>query len=138
MNFSLFKDPARYFSIVLFLDHKALEEHGRELEKLSNQRNVKLIVQPCSFEALAFLCQIEDDILCHFDSSEDSIFWKAIEIKKPEDALILEKVVTTHHEYIVAILEHNIQVIKTNTIRLQNLSKYFIKPLVKEGLGTRG
>ncbi len=134
MNFSLFKDPNRYFSIIFFLDHKALNEQGKNLEALSNQKNVKLIVQPCSFEAIAFLYQIENDILGHFESSEDMIFWKAIEAKKPEDSEILTKIANSHHEYIVAILEHNITTIKTNTIRLQNLSKYFIKPLVKKSL----
>ena len=132
MNNSLFNNPTRYFSIVLFLDHKALEEHQKKLEQLSNQKNVKLIVQPCGFEAVAFLYHIEHEILGHFESSENSLFWKAIEIKKPEDSTTLEKVAAAHHQYIVAVLEHNIQAIKTNTIRLQNLSKYFIKPLMKK------
>jgi hypothetical protein len=137
MNISLFKDPNRYFSIVLFLDHKTLEEQGKHLEALSNQKNVRLIVQPTSFEAITFLYQIEDEILGHFESIEDMMFWKAIEIRKTEDPSVLEKIGSTYHEYIVSILEHNIDAIKANTFRLQNLSKHSIKPLLKKGLVAR-
>ena len=73
MELSLFKDAKRTFAVCLFIENSDLQKKMKILENLGNQRNVKLIVQPCPFEGIEFLYRISKDLVGHFQSLEKDV-----------------------------------------------------------------
>lgn len=129
MDISLFSDPKRFFCVTLFLDNDTLNTFKKDLESLGTQKNVKLVVQPCPYEAIEFLYQISDELVGHHRSMEKEVFWEAMELKYNTPKKIMEKIAAAHHQYLTSILEQRIHDVKKNAKLLTDYAPYFISPI---------
>ena len=107
MKWDVFRDPERKFSIVFFIRSEDLERERTDLEELGNLSNVRLVVQPCPFEAIEFLYRVAHQIFGHKVSLDKDLFWHALVFKKDTDAAKLEQVSQHHYQYLCGILEQN-------------------------------
>jgi hypothetical protein len=125
VDLSLFSNPKRAFAIALFIDGVALKEKGAQLERLNNQRNVKLIVQPTPFEGIEFLYRIDEPGGNH-RSLEKDLFWEAIELKPDTPQETLELIADSQHQRLCAILEQKPETVKKYSALLSQKSEYII------------
>jgi len=132
MEFSIFQNSKRYFLVSLFIDQSELEKSLAQLEALGNQKNVKLVVQPCPYEGVEFLYRVSDGLIGHFISMEKDVFWEAIEFKPGSDNSIVDKVAEHHVNYLTAILEQDPTKVKEEAIKLKEYEEYLVKPLSGE------
>ena len=125
MNLKPFSDLSRCFSVVLFVQPGDIEGLKREMERLGGQRNVNLIVQPCPYEGIEFLCQVSGDLVGHQVSMEKELFWHTVELKEDTPRHILSELSGHHHAYLCAILEQKPKLVQREKQALGRYSKYF-------------
>lgn len=133
MDFTLFKDPKLNFIVTVFVDKDSFERRKRELENLSNQKNVRLVVQLCPYEGIEFLYRIVDTLNGHYHSIDKELFWEAIEIKSDTTKEIRDNMAEAHHLILCGLLEQDEEKVKLFVKRLNEFSLYFEKPLGKVG-----
>lgn len=129
MELELFKNPKRSFVISLFIDQLSLKANMKTLENLGNQRNVKLVVQPCPYEGIEFLYRVSKDLVGHFVSLEKEVFWEAIEHKPGIDKSTIDAIAQHHINYLTAILEQDTNKVKQEVLELKLFEEYLVKPL---------
>ncbi len=132
MEFQIFKNPKRLFAISLFIQQNDLQKNIKELETLGNQRNVKLVVQPCPYEGIEFLYRVNDNLIGHFFSLEKEVFWEAIELKEGTSKSVMDSISEAQLEYLTAILEQNTMRVKQAMLKFKSYDEYLIKPLSVE------
>ncbi len=122
MKWEIFKDPDRTFSVVLFIRSEDLERERVDLEELGNLANVRLVVQPCPFEAIEFLYRVAHQLFGHKVSMDKDLFWHALVFKKGTDAKRLQKVSDHHYQYLCGILEQDARKVEREGKVLQSLA----------------
>jgi hypothetical protein len=125
VDLSLFSNPKRRFAIVLFIDADSLKQKNSLLERLSNQRNVKLIVQPTPFEGIEFLYRVDEHVM-HYRSLEKDLFWEAIEFTADASREMIELVANMQHQRLCAILEQKPELVKKYTSLLSENSEFIL------------
>ncbi len=121
MNNKLFTNPAKTFSVVLFIQEDTFHSMKMDLEAIGRQKNVKLVVQPCPYEGIEFLYQVELDLPHSHVSQEKEFFWHALELKRnltPDD---LEKIANHHHQFLVSILQNDSKQVEKERKVLESL-----------------
>ena len=129
IDFSVFNDPRRLFSIVIFVTNDSFQLHKQELEELSSQRNLNVIVQLCPYEGIEFLYQLQPSLHGHFKSLEKDLFWEAFELSSATDQDTLKKFGSIHLEFLVAILQQNENQVTSKMLALKNLEPHLVKPI---------
>ena len=107
MNFDLFADESKRFSIVLFISASDLEKRRGEIEALGERSHLRLVVQPCPYEGIEFLYRVDVELPQQKISIDREVYWHSIELRKttPDDQL--NKISDQHYEYLLAILEQD-------------------------------
>ncbi len=105
MSWEIFQDPSKCFSVVLFVQESDFSSRQKEIERLGNQRNVRLVVQPCPYEGIEFLSRIGHQLIGHEVSSDKELYWLAIELRADVPDSTFEEISNQHIEYLTAILE---------------------------------
>ena len=125
MKWPEFSNPKEQFIVVCFVQESDLASLTTDLEALGKQRNVKLIVQPCPYEGLEFLFQIDADLMGHLSSFDKELYWKALRInpKTPSDKV--EKIAEHFHAYFIAILEQDDQRVRKEHMALTEYEEFF-------------
>jgi hypothetical protein len=122
MKWTVFNDSEKKFSIVLFIRNEDLEMQRTDLEELGALANVRLVVQPCPFEAIEFLYRVAHQLYGHKVSMDKDIFWHALVMKKDVDAKTLSKVSDHHYQYLCGILEQDPKKVEREGKVLQSLT----------------
>lgn len=107
MNFDLFQDASKRFSIILFVQLGDFESKRGEIEKLGAQPHVKVVVQPCPFEGIEFLYRVAVELPGQQISIDREIYWHAIALKAGTPDAQLGKISDQHYECLLAILEQD-------------------------------
>lgn len=115
-----FKNPNKHFVISVFIQEDDFTKEKESIEDLGNQKNIKLVVQPCPYEAIEFLYRVDFDLPNHFSSFEKAYFWQAIEVKSTQRENI-EKISNVHHAYLVAIVQNQATEVNRLSKELQSL-----------------
>ena len=121
MENKIFSNPSKTFSVVMFIQEDTFRRMRKELEVFANQRNVKFVVQPCPYEGIEFLYQVELDLTHAMVSQEKEFFWHAIELKKNLGADVLDKISTHHHQFLVSILQNDSKSVESERKVLESL-----------------
>ena len=125
MNFDVFQDPKKKFSIVLFVQTNDFANKKLQIEGLGRQRNVRLVVQPCPYEGIEFLYRVADQLIGHHTSLDKEVFWQAIALAEDVPDDVFKRLSEHHHRYLVAILEQNAEQVATEGRVLESLSEYY-------------
>ncbi|MFH1729690.1 MAG: hypothetical protein ABIA04_14865 [Pseudomonadota bacterium] len=126
MDISFFGDPLRKFVITLFIDNEALQRKVKTLEKLDNQRNVKLVIQPTPYEGVEFLYRIADSLGGHFKSLEKDLFWEAIEVNNETPKNIMDEIANVQHRRLVGILEQDTKEVELFSKKIREYTTYIV------------
>lgn len=121
MENKLFQNPAQTFSVIMFLQEDTFRNLQKDIEMFGKQKNIKLIVQPCPYEAIEFLYQVNLEFPKSFESEEKEIFWHAIELKRNLPAEILDKISVHHHQFLVSILQNDSKKVEKERKALESL-----------------
>ena len=125
MQWPEFRDIDRIFIVVCFVDEADISSKTKDLEKLGSQRNVRLVVQPCPYEAVAFLFGIDDDLIGHLRSLEKDLYWKSLALRADTPKEVVLDLTEKYHEYFCAILEQDNQRVQERTLQLNQYSEHF-------------
>lgn len=117
----MFKDASKKFVISLFIEEEDWKVFKREFESLGNQKNVKLIVQPCPYEAIEFLYRVDFNLKGATNSFEKNYFWQAVTLKSSLDQNQLDAISQAHHGYLVAIVQNDSTLVEQCRKKLQGL-----------------
>ncbi|MEZ4820084.1 MAG: hypothetical protein R3A45_09395 [Bdellovibrionota bacterium] len=117
----MFKDANKRFIVTLFIEEDDYRAHQKDFETWGNQKNIKLVVQPCPFEAVEFLYRIDFDIKGHANSFEKTYFWQALTLPRSISDAQVEKIAGIHHAYLVSIIENETKHVKAYAKELQSL-----------------
>lgn len=121
MDSKTFSNPAKTFSVILFIQEDTFRRMRRDLETLGKQRNLKIVVQPCPYEGIEFLYQVQLNIPNSHTSLEKEFFWHALELKKNLAADVLEKISGHHHQFLVSILQNDSKLVEKERKELESL-----------------
>ena len=121
MDNSVFQNASKAFSVVIFIQESTFESLRRDLEALGNQRNVKLVVQPCPYEGIEFLYQVDVNFPNGHLSQEKEFFWHALEFKRNVAADILDKASKHHHSFLVSILQNDTKKVQKERKELESI-----------------
>ncbi len=121
MDNKLFQNPAQTFSVIMFLQEDTFRNLQKDIEMFGKQKNIKLIVQPCPYEAIEFLYQVNLEFPKSFESEEKEIFWHAIELKRNLSAETLDKISVHHHQFLVSILQNDSKKVEKERKALESL-----------------
>jgi hypothetical protein len=117
----LFQNPAQTFSVIMFLQEDTFRNLQKDIEMFGKQKNIKLIVQPCPYEAIEFLYQVNLEFPKSFESEEKEIFWHAIELKRNLPLETLDKISVHHHQFLVSILQNDSKKVEKERKALESL-----------------
>ncbi len=131
MNWPDFSSLDCFYVIVCFVHEADWQHHQSVLEDLGNQRNVKLIIQPCPYEAIEFLFRIDSDLLSHLASFEKDIFWKALKLKKDTPKEVIETLAGDYHAYFCAVLEQDEKRVLETAKAIKKQHKFFVDETMK-------
>ena len=120
-----FCDPRKKFVVAAFVQESDLDDLQEPLESLGKQRNVKLVVQPCPYEGIEFLFQIDSQLMSHLSSMDPQLFWKGLAIKPEVNDKTWLEIAEVYHKYLCAVLEQNEKKVKEMSVSLQNFSKWY-------------
>ncbi len=121
MDNKLFQHPAQTFSVIMFLQEDIFRNLQKDIEMFGKQKNIKLIVQPCPYEAIEFLYQVNLEFPKSFESEEKEIFWHAIELKRNLPLETLDKISVHHHQFLVSILQNDSKKVEKERKALESL-----------------
>jgi hypothetical protein len=121
MDNKIFQNPLKTFSIVMFIQEDTFQGLRRDIEQLGKQRNVKFVVQPCPYEGIEFLYQVDLDFPSSLASEETELYWHAIELKKNLPADVLNEISNHHHQFLVSILQNDSKKVEKERKALQSL-----------------
>lgn len=121
MDNKLFQNPAQTFSVIMFLQEDTFRNLQKDIEMFGKQKNIKLIVQPCPYEAIEFLYQMNLEFPKSFESEEKEIFWHAIELKRNLPLETLDKISVHHHQFLVSILQNDSKKVEKERKALESL-----------------
>ena len=121
MDNKIFQNPARSFSVAMFIQEDTFRNLRKDIEQFGNQKNIKLVVQPCPYEAIEFLYQVNLEFPNSFESEEKELFWHAIEFKKPLPLGILDRISVHHHQFLVSILQNDSKKVEKERKALESL-----------------
>jgi len=107
MDHKTFQNPGQTFSVIMFIQEDTFKNLRKDIEQFGKQKNVKLVIQPCPYEAIEFLYQMNLEFPSSFESEEKELFWHAIELKRNLPAETLDKVSLHHHQFLVSILQND-------------------------------
>lgn len=122
MNSKTFQNAAKAFSVILFIQEDTFQSMRREIEELGKQSNVKFVVQPCPYEGIEFLYQVDLDFQNSIISEEKEFYWHAIELKRNTPAETLEKISIHHHQFLVSILQNDSKKVEKERKALESLA----------------
>ncbi len=105
----------------MFIQEDTLQRIRREIEQLGKQKNLKFVVQPCPYEGIEFLYQVDLDFPNSIVSEEKELFWHAIELKRNLSVETLEEFSTHHHNFLVSILQNDSKKVEKERKALQSL-----------------
>lgn len=125
MKWPDFSNPQQMFVVVCFIEEEDLKTFRLDLEKLGNQRNVKLVVQPCPYEGIEFLYRIDSDLLSHRSGFDEHVFCKALMLKPTTPKATIEKITETYYAYFCAVLEQNEAQVRAHSQALQQFGAHF-------------
>ena len=111
--------------MILFIQEIDIEKVKSELESLGKQANVKIIVQPCPYEGIEFLCRVSGQLIGHRISVDKDLFWQAMELMRNTPSDIATKIANHQHAYLCAILEQNAKVVEKEGREIQSFSDYY-------------
>lgn len=105
----------------MFLQEDTFRNLQKDIEMFGKQKNIKLIVQPCPYEAIEFLYQVNLEFPKSFESEEKEIFWHAIELKRNLPLETLDKISVHHHQFLVSILQNDSKKVEKERKALESL-----------------
>ena len=126
MNFDIFQDASHVFSLVLFVQPDDFDGKRGQIEKLGNQKNIQMVVQPCPYEGIEFLYRVSEGLIGHHTSIDKEVFWQAIELRGDVTEQIRKQISKHHHNYLVSILEQDAKKVEAEGKVLESLSEYYI------------
>jgi hypothetical protein len=126
VNFDIFLDTSKHFSIVLFIQSDALERKRGEIERLGEAAHVKLVVQPCPFEGIEFLYRVSVELPGQKVSIDREVYWHAIELKGDTPENQFRKISDQHYEYLLAILEQDAPRVLRARKALESLAQNYL------------
>jgi|GEM_PF-5060156 len=118
---SLFKDVTKKFVVSLFIQEIDFKQFEKTFTMLGNQKNIQMLVQPCPFEAVEFLCRIDFDIKGHVNSQSKVYFWQAIEVPALIEEKLWKKISDIHHAYLVSIIQNQADNVLAYASKLKEL-----------------
>ncbi|MEZ4846525.1 MAG: hypothetical protein R2877_06180 [Bdellovibrionota bacterium] len=121
MDNKVFQNPQKTFSIVMFIQEDTFQSLRRDIEQLGKQRNIKFVVQPCPYEGIEFLYQVDLDFPGSFSSEEKELYWHALELKKNLSPEVLSEISVHHHQFLVSILQNDSKNVEKERKALQSL-----------------
>lgn len=104
--FDTFANIKQKYCIVMFIQEGDYKDKKKDIERLGNQKNVHLIVQPCPYEGIEFLYRMSFDFQSSFVSADKSFFWQAIAVNSRCDIKNLQLLANTQHEFLIAVLQN--------------------------------
>ena len=107
MNFEVFADRSRKHSVVFFVQENDLGAYEADLKALGDHPNVNLVVQPCPYEGIEFLCRAPIELPRQVQSLERDVFWHALSPANALDEKRFAEFCSHHYDFMVAILEQN-------------------------------
>lgn len=120
MAWENFKDPSKRYSVVLFVQESDFKARQKEIEQLGNQRNVRLVVQPCPYEGIEFLSRVGHQLVGSEVSTEKDLYWLSITLKGDVPDATFQEISTQHYEYLCAILEQEVKKVEQKGKLLRN------------------
>ncbi|OGQ92929.1 MAG: hypothetical protein A2284_00670 [Deltaproteobacteria bacterium RIFOXYA12_FULL_61_11] len=124
LDLVVFDDPNVTFSIVLFCNQDVLSKHYRQLERLGDRHNVKLVVQPGPYEVIEFLYQMGDRLGGDHLSIEEDVYWQAYRLQSPTPQKIIDEFSQLQYERLLAILDQDFERAKRLHERFGSYTKY--------------
>lgn len=121
MDSKVFSNPAKTFSVIMFIQEDTFRRLRGELELIGKQKNVKFVIQPCPYEGIEFLYQVELEMTNAHISQEKEFFWHALELKKGLTLDVLDKISEHHHQFLVSILQNDSKSVEKERKELQSL-----------------
>lgn len=107
MDLSEIAQGDKCYSVVLFLQNEELESKKSELEMLGEKPQIKLVVQPCPYEGIEFLYRVSLELPGQKVSTDQDVFWQAIEVNSDIPSEDFSKLSKHHYEFLLAILEQD-------------------------------
>lgn len=120
------KDIQRFYVVVCFVQEDDLDDQRLALESLGNQKNVKLVVQPCPYEGIEFLFRIEDDLLGHETVFDEAVLWKILALKKETPGDVMQAIADNYHAYFCALLDQDNTAVAQLTLKLKDCEEHFV------------
>ncbi|MCB0273026.1 MAG: hypothetical protein KDD46_08425 [Bdellovibrionales bacterium] len=117
----IFHDPKKKFVITLFIQEEDFAQHKKDIETLGKQKNVKLVVQPCPFEAVEFLYRVDFNLKGQTNSFDKSYFWQSLTLKNDIADQEMQKISDAHYAYLVAIVQNDALGVEKYAGELQSL-----------------
>ena len=123
MNFDIFSDSTKRFSIVLFVQADDFKSKRGDVEQLGARPNVKLVVQPCPFEGIEFLYRVAVELPGQLISADHDVYWHALRLKAETPEAEFLKITEQHYDYLLAILEQDAKKVTRVRKALQSLTQ---------------
>jgi hypothetical protein len=121
MNKKTFQNPAKIYSVVMFIQEDTLKAMRQEIEDLGKQKNVLLVVQPCPYEGIEFLYQVEFNFPGSIVSQEKEFFWLSLEFKGSLTKAQVQEISDHHYQYLVSILQNDTKQVEKERKILESL-----------------
>ena len=125
MDLRNLQDETKRFSVVVFLMSEDFDRRKEELEAVGKLNHVKMVIQPCPYEGIEFLCRVAHDLIGHHLSLDKDIFWQAIELKADTSEEDFGRISRHHHQYLCAILKQDPGKVTKERRSLEALSEHF-------------
>jgi len=123
VNLDQFSDDSKCFSVVLFVQPEDIKLKEGVIKKCGDQKNVRLVVQPCPYEGIEFLYRVSLDIPGHQTSVDTDIFWQSIAVRQNIPNEAFSKLSKHHYEFLHAILEQDVNKVMQEKRALEALVK---------------
>lgn len=125
MTWEELKDPARLYSVVLFVQPDDLARRKADIEELGRYRHIRLVVQPCPFEGIEFLYRVAEELIGHVVSMETDVFWQGIALKPETPKEEFVKVSEQHYNYLCSIVQQDVKAVASARKALEGLAQHF-------------
>src|SRR5262245_66582419 len=97
MNWPDFSNPKFFYVVICFVETDDFAAQRERLEAIGKQSNVRLVVQPCPFEALEFLYRLDADLLSHQSGYDTQVFCKALTLNETVGKAVIDQIANHYH-----------------------------------------
>lgn len=123
LDLEYFEKSHLRWSLLCFIQDQDVKRFEPDLEKLGRLEHIHLVVQPCPFEGIEFLCRIPLEIPNQLVSMDHDVFCHAVPAYQGLSGSDFEAMSKHHYDLFLAILEQDAKRVNAERKALESFLK---------------